>query len=24
MEHLDPASEAGQLAGNWLERVLAQ
>jgi acetyl esterase/lipase len=23
MEHLDPASDAGQLAGNWLERVLA-
>ena len=23
MEHLDPASEAGQLAGNWLERLLA-
>jgi acetyl esterase/lipase len=23
MEHLDPASEAGQLAGNWLQRVLA-
>ena len=22
MEHLDPASEAGQLAGNWLQRVL--
>jgi acetyl esterase/lipase len=22
MEHLDPASEAGRLAGNWLERVL--
>jgi acetyl esterase/lipase len=22
MEHIDPASEAGQLAGNWLERVL--
>ena len=23
MEHLDPASDAGQLAGNWLERLLA-
>lgn len=23
MEHLDPASEAGRLAGNWLERLLA-
>ena len=23
LEHLDPASEAGRLAGNWLERVLA-
>ena len=23
MEHLDPASEAGQLAGNWLVRLLA-
>ena len=23
MEHLDPASDAGQLAGNWLERVTA-
>ena len=22
MEHLDPASDAGQLAGNWLERLL--
>lgn len=22
MEHLDPTSEAGRLAGNWLERVL--
>jgi acetyl esterase/lipase len=22
MEHLDPASEAGRIAGNWLERVL--
>jgi pimeloyl-ACP methyl ester carboxylesterase len=23
MEHLDPASEAGRLAGNWLVRLLA-
>ncbi|MDX6621841.1 MAG: hypothetical protein QOK36_4227, partial [Gaiellales bacterium] len=23
MEHLDPASDAGRLAGNWLERLLA-
>ena len=23
MEHLDPASEAGRLAGNWLERLLS-
>jgi dipeptidyl aminopeptidase/acylaminoacyl peptidase len=23
MEHLDPTSEAGRLAGNWLERLLA-
>ena len=23
MEHLDPGSDAGQLAGNWLERLLA-
>jgi len=23
MEHLDPASDAGQLAGNWLERLLS-
>ena len=23
LEHLDPASEAGRLAGNWLERLLA-
>jgi acetyl esterase/lipase len=23
MEHLDPASEAGRLAGNWLSRLLA-
>jgi len=23
MEHTDPASDAGRLAGNWLERLLA-
>jgi acetyl esterase/lipase len=23
MEHLDPSSDAGRLAGNWLERLLA-